>query len=261
VPHVGFYPTTKEIAVSDRSPDTGGNNLIDGLPNTARKRFLASCELVELAFDTPLAAVGDPIRHVYFPTSSYISLITPIDGAAALEVGLVGSEGMHGVSLMLGVNVTPLNALVQGDGPALRMKAAVFQTEYRSSRVVQGRFNHYLFVLMSQLAQSAACARYHHVEARLARWLLMTQDRAHSDRFHITHRFLAWMLGMRRASVTEAAGILQKKGLVTYKRGEINVLNRRGLEACACSCYRTDLEIYERFMGGGDERKAQVTRQ
>ncbi len=240
----------------DRSSAAGGNNLADGLPPKARKQFLAGCELVELVFDVPLAVVGDPIRHAYFPTASYISLITPIDGAAALEVGLVGSEGMHGVSLMMGVSVTPLNALVQGGGPALRMKAETFQSAYRSIPVVQSRFDHYLYVLMNQLAQSAACARYHHTEARLARWLLMTQDRAHSERFHITYRFLAWMLGMRRASVTDAAGILHKKGLVTYKRGEMNVLNRRGLEACACSCYRIDRKVYKRFMDGSQKRSA-----
>lgn len=231
----------------DRVPAT--NSLIAGLPRAMRAQVLANCEPVQLEFGTPLGGPEVRIRHVYFPVDSFISLIAPADGESSLEMGLVGSEGVHGVSLALGVDASPLNALVQGSGPALRMSAAAFRREHARNLPFQQHLNRYLYVLMTQLAQSATCARFHVVEARLARWLLMTQDRAHSNCFHITHMFLAWMLGVRRASVTAAASALQSKRVLTYKRGDVMVLNRRGLERCACPCYRIDRNVYRRIMG------------
>ncbi|MEP7063314.1 MAG: Crp/Fnr family transcriptional regulator [Betaproteobacteria bacterium] len=192
---------------------------------------------------------GERTRHAYFPIQGFISLVTPVEGASALEVGLVGNEGMHGISLALGVDVSPLRSIVQGGGSALRMSAAAFKREHLESLDFRQQLNRYLYVLMSQLAQSAACTRFHQVDARLARWLLMTSDRAHADEFHITQTFLAWMLGVRRASVTVAALALQKKSLITYKRGAVIVLNRRGLEACACCCYQNDKDVYQRILG------------
>ncbi|MGH8801345.1 MAG: Crp/Fnr family transcriptional regulator, partial [Casimicrobiaceae bacterium] len=179
--------------------------------------MLANCEEVDLILGEVLVEPGDLMRHVHFPTGgSFISMITPVDGASALEVGLVGHEGMHGVSLALGVDVALVHARVQGGGRALRMSAAAFKRELRHSPALRRRMNHYLYVLMGQLAQSSLCTRYHVIEARLARWLLMTRDRAHSDQFQITQRFLGWMLGVRCSGITCAANNLQKRALITY---------------------------------------------
>ncbi len=225
------------------------NGLIRSLPRTARNEVLAQCEEVDLHFGTKLVVPGGRVTHVYFPIDSFISLVAPADGASSLEVGLIGNEGMHGASLALGVNGSPLTVLVQGQGRALRMTAAAFRRQHAGNASFRDKLNRYLYVLMAQLAQSATCARFHVVDARLARWLLMTQDRAHSDHFHITHMFLAWMLGVRRASVTAAANALQTKGILTYKRGDVTVLNRRGLEGCACVCYQIDRSVYRKVMG------------
>ena len=230
-------------------PDPVTNRLIDALPRKDHQRFLAACEPVELGFADVLAEPGERIRHVYFPTESFVSLTTPVDGCSSLEVGLVGDEGMLGVTLILGVDVSPLHAVVQGAGPALRMKAATFRRELGLSPALQRELKRYLYVVMGQIAQTAACTRFHVVEARLARWLLMTEDRAHSDAFHVTHEFLAFMLGVRRVGVTKAACALQDRKLISYRRGDITVLDRKGLEAASCGCYEADNAIYDRVMG------------
>ncbi|WP_295507717.1 Crp/Fnr family transcriptional regulator [Accumulibacter sp.] len=225
------------------------NRLIEALPRKDRRHILAACEPVELAFAEVLAEPGERIRHVFFPTTSYISLVTPIDGCASLEVGLVGDEGMLGISLILGVDISPLSALVQGEGLALRIEATSFRRELGLSPALHGVLKRYLHVVMGQLAQSSACTRFHVVEARLARCLLMTQDRAHADAFHGTHAFLASMLGVRRVGVTKAATSLQNRKLISYTRGNITILDRGGLEAAACGCYEADNATYARGMG------------
>jgi CRP-like cAMP-binding protein len=161
-----------------------------------------------------------------------------VEGHLALEVGLVGREGMLGIPLALGISVSPVRALVQGAGPALKMSAARFRKELAASPPLQRELQLYVHTMMAQISQTAACNRFHVVEARLARWLLMTRDRVRSGEFRMTHEFLSHMLGVRRVGVTEAAGALQRRKLIEYSRGIIRILDGRGLEAAACSCYR-----------------------
>jgi CRP-like cAMP-binding protein len=224
------------------------NRLLAALPGKSLEHLLAGCESIDLIFADVLSVPGERIRHVYFPTESFISLVAPIDGYAGLEVGMIGSEGMFGIGLVLGVEVSPMHALVQGGGPALRMKTKLFRRELEHSPALQQGLNRYLYVLISQLAQTAACTRFHVVEARLARWLLMTRDRARSDEFYLTQDFLSHMLGVRRVGVTKAAGSLQRRKLISYSRGLIRVLDRNGLQAAACGCYLADKKIYERIL-------------
>lgn len=226
-----------------------GNRLLAALPRKDRLHFIAGCEQVDLVLSEVLYAAGDRIRHVHFPTTGFISLVTPVSGATCLEVGMVGEEGMTGTPLVLGVAVSPLQALVQGAGSSLRMDAAAFRRELGQSPGLRRLLDRYLFVRMTQLAQSAGCTRFHLVEARLARWLLMTQDRARSNAFHITHELLALILGVRRAGVTGAATSLQKLRLIRYSRGNIVILDRPGLEAASCACYQTDCGTYHGALG------------
>jgi CRP-like cAMP-binding protein len=225
-----------------------GNLLLAALPIADRMRLTGDRPPVDLAFSETLNQPGERIRHVYFPVDSFISLITPGADRAQLEIGLVGNEGMLGVPLLLGVNVSPLRALVQGAGHAWRVDAATFSREIESNTATRAVLNRYLYVFLSQLMQTATCTRFHLVEARLARWLLMTRDRAHSSQFHVTHEFLAYMLGVRRVGVTSAASALQRRKLIRYSRGDLSVLDVRGLERAACPCYAIDKKIYSRIL-------------
>jgi CRP-like cAMP-binding protein len=196
--------------------------------------------------------IGEPgasTPYIYFPTTGFISLIAQTDEGASIEVGMVGKEGMVGSHIALGVAATPLRSLVQGAGTALRMSSAHFRQELADSAALRGVMGRYLYVLMSQLAVSSACLRFHQVGPRLARWLLMSHDRARSDAFLLTQEFLSYMLGVRRVSVTAAAGILQQQGLITYSRGNLVVIDRAGLEAAACACYDKDRAVYARTLG------------
>jgi CRP-like cAMP-binding protein len=225
------------------------NHLIEQLPRRERERLLSVAVPVQLVLSEVVCAPGAPLDHVYFPVDGFLSLLTSVDAHPSLEVGMVGREGMLGVSLALGVPDTPLRAIVQGSGSAWRIEALPFRQELARSPALRRILDRYLYVLMAQLATSAACLRFHRIEPRLARWLLMTQDRAHADRFHVTHDFLAFMLGVRRVGVTMAAGSLQERGQIAYHRGELAVIDRAGLEASACSCYAADRQVYAAVMG------------
>jgi len=224
------------------------NHLIELLPRRDRQRLLAVCEPVELVLGEVLCEPGEPARHAYLPIDGFISLVAPIDGKPSLEVGMVGREGMLGAQLALGVATAPLHAVVQGSGSAWRIGAGAFRHELTRSVALQRVVNRYLSVRMAQLAVSATCVRFHLLGPRLARWMLMSQDRAHANNFRVTQEFLAYMLGVRRVGVTTAAGALQRSGLIEYHRGEMTVRNRRGLEAAACGCYAADQRSYAELM-------------
>ena len=217
-------------------PAAAVNRLLRGLPDRDRRRILAGCETVDLAFADVLCTPGDRIGHVYFPTRSFISLIMPIDDSASLEVGMVGNEGMFGIPLVLGVDVSPVGAVVLGGGAALRMDAAGFSREFGRSPALHHAIDCYVFVHLSQLAQTAACTRFHVVEARLARWLLMTQDRVGPE-FAMTQEYLAQMLGTGRPSLSLTASQMQRVGAIQYTRGLMRVLDRAELEKLSCECY------------------------
>ena len=213
------------------------NNLLAALPGKNYRRLHSGLEQVELEFGDVLYEAGQKIRHVYFPGNSLVSLLTVVDHRMALEVGMVGREGMVGVPLALGAQVSPVRALVQGGGTAMRMESARFCREVLRSPELQRGIHQYANELMAQVSQTAACNRFHVIGARLARWLLMTRDRVGSGEFRLTHEFLAHMLGVRRVGVTQAASALQARKLIDYNRGSIRILDHEGLEAAACECY------------------------
>jgi CRP-like cAMP-binding protein len=199
---------------------------------------VAGLEPVTLTYGEVLFESGEPIRHVYFPNDSLVSLLTTVEGHEALEVGLVGREGMVGISLALGIDVASVRALVQGSGTAMRMESARFQKAFQQCGPLQRQLYCYTHAKLAQARQTAACNRFHGVDSRLARWLLMTRDRVRSDQFLLTQEFLADMLGVRRVTVTKAAGALQQRKLIRYSRGKIRILSGKGLEAASCGCYK-----------------------
>jgi CRP-like cAMP-binding protein len=240
---------------SKSATEAGANQLLASLPRRSQSAFLASCEQVDLRFAAVVYAEGERMQHVYFPLNSVISLVTTLADGARLEVGIIGNEGMLGTSILLGVNVSPQHAVVQGGGSALRMSAATFRRHCEQDADLREVLNRYVHVLIEQLAQTAACTLYHPVEKRLARWLLMTRQRVGDDRFNLTHEFLAYMLGVRRAGVTHAALSLHVQGLIDYRRGAITLLDPSGLRKVSCACYVRGNLIYQRTMGAAAPRK------
>jgi len=239
-------PQGDQVAANAARPVVNG--LIEGLPRRERLQILDRCETVDLVFGAVLAEADEAFRQVYFPLSGFISLVAAVGGHPPLEMGLIGNEGMLGATIVLGVNASPLRAVVQGAGTSLRMSAAQLRRLLTECPALSSKLSRYLYVLMAQLSQTAACTRFHEVEARLARWLLMTHDRAHADHFHLTHEFLADMLGVQRSAVTIAAGVLQKRQLIGYTRGEIRILSRSGLEAASCECYDAVIRDYAQLL-------------
>jgi hypothetical protein len=213
------------------------NSVLAALPRKDRAAMLAELAPVTLAFGHVLCEPGGKIREVCFPLRAVVSLLTVVDGRAALEVGMVGHDGMAGMPLALGIDVSPVRMLVQGAGPALQMSAPRFRRRLAATPSLQRALQRYTHRLMAQITQTAACNRFHMVDARLARWLLMTRDRLRSADLQLTHEFLGDMLGVRRVGVTEAASALQRRALIDYSRGNIRILDNAGLEAAACTCY------------------------
>jgi CRP-like cAMP-binding protein len=224
-------PTTK------REPPVN-NRLLAKLPKKEYQRLLPQLESVTLAFGKILYEPGASIHHVYFPDDSVISLLAEVADRSSLEVGIIGNEGMVGISIFMGVRTARNRAVVQGAGTAMRMKAAALRHETTSVGSLHRLLHRYSHSLLTQVAQSAACNRFHQVNARLARWLLMTHDRLGTDEFQLTQEFMSNMLGVRREGVTAAARLLQRERLISYSRGRIKILNRAGLAAATCKCYR-----------------------
>ena len=224
-----------------------GNRLLSRLPTKARAAIMAHAKVVPLESGMLLCEADGPLKQVYFPLSGYISQVISIGDHPPLQIGLIGTEGMLGATLALDIDAAPMSAIVQGPGSALRISAVGFQRLLRAHPMLARTVKRYLYTEMEQLSQTNACTRFHQVNERLARWLLMTHDRAVGDYFHLTHQSLADMLGVRRSGVTIAAGMLQGQHLIDYTRGEIHILNRRGLESMSCECYRVIIDDYARW--------------
>lgn len=237
------------LAHEQSVPAEATNQLLNGLPDHERQLLLDLCEHIELTFAEVLCEVGHAFDYVYFPLNGFISLVSQTIDHNPLEVGLIGNEGMLGATLVLGLTDVPLRAVVQGSGSAYRLPVPQLRRTVATSKPLQRMLQRYVFLTMTQLAQCAVCNCFHAVEARLARWLLMTHDRAHASNFQMTQQFLADMLGVQRSAVSHAASTLQDRGLIHYVRGDVRVTDRKGLETCACECYQLMTNNYVRLFG------------
>ena len=224
------------------------NQLIDGLLRKDRNKLIKAGETVELQFGQVLCQPREAFRYAFFPFTGFISLMSTLPDRQPLELGLIGNEGMLGVTLVLGLDAAPLRAVVHGPGTALRLRVSQLRRQFRASPSLLKMLHRYQYVLNVQLCTSAACAYFHAVDVRLATFLLMAHDRAQSDSFNLTHQYLANMLGARRSGVTVAAGVLQRRSLIRYTRGEISILDRDGLEDASCECYSARMQDYAQFL-------------
>ncbi|GAB1542485.1 Crp/Fnr family transcriptional regulator [Scytonema sp. NUACC21] len=213
------------------------NYLLAALPPSEYQRLAPHLELIELLSHQILYEAHEPIKHIYFPNSGVISLVNTMENGSTIEVGVVSSEGIVGLAGILGRNIAIYQAQVQIPGDAMRIDAKILKTEFHQPGVLQTLLLRYCQMFLTQVSQSAACNRFHTVEERLARWLLLIQDLVGSEELPLTHEFLANMLGSRRSGVTVAAGTLQKAGMLRYSRGKITIVNREALEATTCECY------------------------
>ena len=210
-----------------------GNRLLANLPCRDLERMIPHLEPVALTLGDVLYEPGTRIRHCYFPNDGVVSLLTVVAPYKAAEVGMVGDEGLLGTSAAVGIKVSQLRAVVQGAGSAMRMTAASLQKEFAASLSLHRGVLRFTHALMGQIAQTAGCNRFHKAEMRLARWLLVTRDRLRSENFHLTHQFLALMIGARRVGVTHAAGNLARRKLISYSRGNVSILDVKGLQAAS----------------------------
>jgi CRP-like cAMP-binding protein len=224
------------------------NHLLHLLPPSERRDILANCDKVPLVRSTILWQPGQAMTHVYFPVTGLISVTLTLEDGAGLEIAMIGREGALGAQVALGVVNAPLRATVQAMGWAWRLRNDHFQACLRASPVLGQVLDRYAAVLMSQLATSAICQCHHEVAPRLARWLMMNQDRTGPDSVNITQELLGVMLGVRRVSITSAAGALQRRGLIAYRRGTVHILDRAGLAAFSCACYDSDQASYDKGM-------------
>jgi CRP-like cAMP-binding protein len=224
------------------------NRILAALPPAEFDRVVANLEWFDLPIDTVLYEANSRITHVHFPTSGCVSMVNVLDDGA-VEVGTVGFEGFTGLPLLLDDDRMPTRAFVQLTGACYRMTSEAFQETLENNPTFVRILNRHSLALFNQAAQSVACNRLHSLEARCARWLLMTHDRMRLESFVLTHEFLSYMLGVHRPAVTLAAGVLQRAGLIRYTRGHVTVLDRAGLESVSCACYELTRTNYKRLMG------------
>ena len=227
----------------------GKNRLLAALPRDGYDRLHPHLEKVSLPLKEILYEADGPIPHVFFPLNGVVSLVIVMEGGFSLEVGTIGNEGMVGTPVFLGSESSPTRAISQVPGEALRMEAKVFQEEMKRGGPLYGLVQRYTQAMINQISQSTVCNHRHSVQKRMCRWLLMSHDRVGTDEFQLTQEFLAQMLGVRRPTVSAVAGILQKAGLLTYHRGRMTILDRKGLEAASCECYQVVREELDRLLG------------
>ncbi len=227
----------------------GQNRLLTALPRAEYDRLSPHLEKVSLPLKDILYEANGPIPHVFFPLIGVVSLVIIMEGGFCLEVGLIGNEGMVGTPVFLGSQRSPTRAISQVPGEALRLETKVFQEEIKRSTALNRLVQRYTQAMINQISQSTVCNHRHSVEKRMCRWLLMSHDRVGTDNFMLTQEFLAQMLGVRRPTVTAAAGVLQTAGLISYHRGRVTVLDRKGLEAASCECYEVVAKELDRLLG------------
>ena len=222
------------------------NHLLAALPGSVYKRLIPHLEHVRLPFMEVLYESGEPLTHVYFPNDGLISLLVVMADETLREIGIIGNEGMFGTAVVLGMKTTPIRALIQMPGNAMRMKAQALRNELKRGGALQNVLQGYAHALFTQVSQSAACISSHALDKRLSRWLVMTHDHAPGDAFEMKHEFMAMMLGVTRSVVSRAAGNLQNKKMIRYTRGQVTILDRSRLETTACECYAVVKEDYAR---------------
>jgi CRP-like cAMP-binding protein len=232
------------------TPPTTSNRILKALPWQEFERLSPHLEHVVLSVGDILYRPDEPITHVYFPDHGTVSIVCVLADGKTVEAGMVGNEGMFGISVFLGSVTSPMEAIVQLPGDGLRMHTAVLLEEFKQGGHLQDKLLRYTQAFIVQLAQTTACNRAHPLDGRLARWLLMSQDRAHSAELELTHEFMAMMLGTRRAGISEAASKLQDEGVIRYRRGHVKVLDRQKLEEISCECYPTVKKEFDRLLGG-----------
>lgn len=246
------------VAKADPLRKAQRNRVLSALPEQELEGLLPELEPIEFELKDSFYEVDRPIEHVFFVLTGVASLVSVMDDGAIVEVATVGNEGMVGLPVFLGADKSPLRAFMQVPGDVLRLTSKRFKEEIVNGRGLTKTLHRYTQALFNQIARSAACNRVHSIEERCARWLLMTHDRVGADEFPLTHEFLSQMLGVRRASVSVAAGALQRDGLIRYNRGRILVTDREGLERASCECYSIIEREYDRLLGG--VRRARSTR-
>jgi len=225
------------------------NHLLAGLPQAEHARVYPHLEPVRIALGDVLQESDRPMRYVYFPTDCIVSLLNVMEDGSAAEIAIVGNEGVVGVSLFMGGETSPTRAVVQSAGTAYRLKGEFLKDEFFRTGFMQRSLLRYTQALLTQMAQTAVCNRHHTLDQQLCRWLLLSLDRLLTDELVMTQELIANMLGVRREGVTEAAGKLQKAGLISYHRGHIHILDRKGLESRSCECYQVVKREYDRLVG------------
>ncbi|MBW4450199.1 MAG: Crp/Fnr family transcriptional regulator [Spirirestis rafaelensis WJT71-NPBG6] len=234
--------------MSEASPQAV-NRLLAALPDAEYQHLVPHLERVPLSLKQVLYKAGELIEYVYFPDSAVVSLMSTPEEGSMVEVGLVGNEGIVGIPAVLGDNIGTTTAMVQVAGFGMRMKASLLKTEFQRGGSLQSLLLRYTIALYALVSQGVACNRLHHLEERLARWLLLLCERVQSNELPLTQVFMSKMLGVRRAGVTEAANSLQRAGIIRYSRGMITILNRQELEAASCPCYKIVKSEYARLLG------------